>query len=136
MSAKTSKIPTLRVSGVKKILKNELIPFTRQTASMLNAGMSILAAVSTLEDQCANPNFKRVLRVLRESIESGMPFSDGLRHFPQIFDDMYLNMVRLLQNLVALSWAGRPCHEGVTRASCPCLPHGRDAHATRVWIKP
>lgn len=50
MSAKTSKIPTLRVSGVKKILKNELIPFTRQTASMLNAGMSILAAVSTLED--------------------------------------------------------------------------------------
>ena len=93
MSAKTSKIPTLRVSGVKKILKNELIPFTRQTASMLNAGMSILAAVSTLEDQCAHPGFKRVLRVLRESIESGMPFSDGLRHFPQIFDDMYLNMV-------------------------------------------
>jgi len=30
-------------------------------------------------------------------------------------------------------WAGRPCHEGVARASCPCLPHGRDAHATRVW---
>ena len=60
---------------------------------MLNAGMSILAAVSTLEDQCAHPGFKRVLRVLRESIESGMPFSDGLRHFPQIFDDMYLNMV-------------------------------------------
>ena len=93
MSAKTSKIPSLRVSGVKKILKNELIPFTRQMASMLNAGMSILAAVSTLEEQCMHPGFKRVLRVLRESIESGMSFSDGLRHFPQIFDDMYLNMV-------------------------------------------
>jgi hypothetical protein len=30
-------------------------------------------------------------------------------------------------------WAGRPCHGGVARASCPCLPHGRDAHATGAW---
>ena len=52
----------------QKILKNELIPFTRQTASMLNAGMSILAAVSTLEDQCAHPGFKRAARVA-QSIE-------------------------------------------------------------------
>jgi hypothetical protein len=32
-------------------------------------------------------------------------------------------------------WAGRPCHGGVARASCPCLPHGRDAHATRSFCK-
>jgi len=93
MPEKTLKVSTLRVSGVGRIIKSELIPFTRQTASMLNAGMSILSAVSTLEDQCMHPGFKRVLRTLRENIESGMPFSDGLRHFPQIFDDMYLNMV-------------------------------------------
>ncbi|HRR33387.1 MAG TPA: type II secretion system F family protein [Kiritimatiellia bacterium] len=93
MSEKTPKASPVRISGVSRIIKRELIPFTRQTASMLNAGMSILAAISTLEDQCVNPGFKIVLRTLRENIESGMPFSDGLRHFPQIFDDMYLNMV-------------------------------------------
>lgn len=93
MPESTSKVTTLRVSGVGKIISRELIPFTRQTASMLNAGMSILAAVATLEDQCLHPGFKRVLRTLRENIESGMPFSEGLRHFPQIFDDMYLNMI-------------------------------------------
>lgn len=83
----------IRVSGIGQILKKELIPFTRQTASMLNAGMSILAAVSTLEDQCAHPGFKIVLKHLRENIESGAPFSDGLRYFPKVFDDMYVNMV-------------------------------------------
>ncbi len=84
---------TLRVSGVGQIVKRELIPFTRQTASMLNAGMSILSAVATLEEQNAHPGFRFVLRTLRESVESGMPFSDGLRQFPRIFDDMYVNMV-------------------------------------------
>lgn len=93
MSEPKLKVAQVRVSGVNQILKRELIPFTRQTASMLNAGMSILSSVSTLEDQCAHAGFKTVLKLLRENIESGMPFSDGLRHFPQIFDDMYVNMV-------------------------------------------
>ena len=93
MAENKTRFATIRVSGVGMILKRELIPFTRQTASMLNAGMSILAAVSTLEEQCAHPGFRVVLRKLRENIESGSPFSDGLRFFPKIFDEMYINMV-------------------------------------------
>jgi type IV pilus assembly protein PilC len=83
----------IRISGVGSIIKRELIPFTRQTASMLNAGMSILTSISTLEEQTVHPGFKLVLKTLRVSVESGMPFSDGLRLFPRIFDDMYVNMV-------------------------------------------
>jgi len=82
-----------RVTGVRQILKKELIPFTRQMASMLNAGISVLVSICTLEEQCAHPGFKIVLKSLRESIESGAPVSDGLRKFPRIFDDMYVNMV-------------------------------------------
>ena len=93
MSDVKAKAPQVRVSGIGQIKKKELIPFTRQTASMLNAGMSILVSTSTLEEQCTHPGFRVVLRTLRESIESGSPFSDGLRHFPKIFDDMYVNMV-------------------------------------------
>ena len=84
---------TIHVSGLGVIRRKELIPFTRQMASMLNAGMSILSATSTLEDQCAHAGFKLVLKTLRENIESGSPFSEGLRHFPRVFDDMYVNMV-------------------------------------------
>ncbi len=83
----------LRVSGVSVIKKKELIPFTRQMSSMLNAGMSILSAMATLEEQCTNLNFKKVLRHIREVIESGDPFSTGLAMYPQIFDSMYVNMV-------------------------------------------
>ena len=83
----------LRISGIRQIKKRELIPFTRQTAGMLNAGMSILSTLSTLEDQSSHPGFKLVLKTLRENVESGSPFSEGLRRFPKVFDDMYVNMV-------------------------------------------
>lgn len=82
-----------KVVGVNQILKKELIPFTRQMASMLNAGMSVLVSICTLEEQCEHPGFKVVLKSLRQSIESGAPVSEGLRMFPKIFDEMYVNMV-------------------------------------------
>lgn len=83
----------MRISGISQIKSREVIPFTRQTASMLNAGMSILSAISTLQEQTTHPGFKLVLKTLRDNVESGMPFSEGLRMFPRIFDDMYVNMV-------------------------------------------
>ena len=93
MAETKSRDASVRISGIGQIKKRELIPFTRQTASMLNAGMSILSALSTLEGQCSHPGFKLVLKTLRENVESGSPFSDGLRHFPKVFDDLYVNMV-------------------------------------------
>ena len=81
------------VSGVGTIRKKELIPFTRQMASMMNAGLPILTSISTLEEQCQHPGFRQVLRSLRDVIESGTPFSEGLAMYPRIFDSMYVNMV-------------------------------------------
>ena len=75
------------------IKKKDLIPFTRQMSGMLNAGMSIISAVSTLEEQNTSKLFKPILKGLRDSIESGSPFSDGLATYPQVFDPMYVNMV-------------------------------------------
>lgn len=93
MAENKTRSNAVRITGIGEIRKRELIPFTRQTGSMLNAGMSILSAISTLEDQCAHPGFKLILKSLRENLESGSPFSDGLRRFPRVFDEMYVNMV-------------------------------------------
>ena len=82
-----------KIKGAKKIAKTEIVPFTRQLASMVGAGMPILSTVQTLEEQCANPEFKKVLAHLRETIEGGDPLSKGLAAFPALFDDMYVNMV-------------------------------------------
>ena len=83
----------VRIRGVKKIVGKELVPFTKQLASMNGAGMSILTTMQTLEEQCDNPEFKKVLGHLLRSIEGGDPLSKGLAAFPRIFDEMYLNMV-------------------------------------------
>ena len=82
-----------KVKGQGKIAKTEIVPFTRQLASMIGAGMPILSTIQTLEEQCANPEFKKVLTHLKETIEGGDPLSKGLADFPALFDDMYVNMV-------------------------------------------
>ena len=83
----------IRVKGAKRLRNKEIIPFTRQLASMLGAGMTILASIQTLGEQCADPEFKKVLQHICDVIESGAPMSAGLADYPQLFDDMYVNMV-------------------------------------------
>lgn len=81
-------------TGIKRIVNTELVPFSRQLASMLRAGMSLVVSLSTIEEQVANPHFKFVVTSIRETVEGGGSFSDGLARFPQIFDDLYINIVR------------------------------------------
>ena len=83
----------IKVKGAKRLRNKEVIPFTRQLASMLGAGMTILASIQTLGEQSSDPEFKKVLQHLSEVIEGGSPMSIGLADFPQLFDDMYVNMV-------------------------------------------
>ena len=68
--------------------------FTRQMAAMLAAGMPIVAALETLEEQAANPNFKMALGEVKRNIEGGSSFSESLQQMPEIFDTLYVNMVR------------------------------------------
>ena len=82
-----------KIRGAKKIAKTEIVPFTRQVSSMIAAGMPILSTVQTLEEQCTNPEFKKVLGNMKETIEGGEPMSRALARFPALFDDMYVNMV-------------------------------------------
>ena len=82
-----------KIGGVKKIVKTELVPFTRQIASMIGAGMPILSTIQTLEEQCDDKEFRKVLSHVRGTIEGGDPMSRALAAFPRIFDDMYVNMV-------------------------------------------
>ncbi len=84
---------TIKVKHAKKLAATQVIPFSRQIASMLGAGMSILSSIMTLEEQCDNPEFKKVLQHLLEVIERGEPLSAGLSDFPQLFDEMYVDMV-------------------------------------------
>ncbi len=98
-STKAKKSPDSRKSrkrtpGAKKIVAELLPGFSRQLSAMLSAGMPIVASLEALHDQTDNPNFKQVIEHIKKDIENGSAFSEALRKYPSIFDDLYANMVR------------------------------------------
>lgn len=68
--------------------------FTRQLATLVNAGMPIMRSLETLGRQEKNLAFKEVVESLVENIRSGGNFSDGLLQHPKVFDRLYVNMVK------------------------------------------
>ena len=83
----------MKVRHAKRLLAKEVIPFTRQVSSMFGSGMAILAVMQTLRDQCADVDFKGVLQHLCDVIEQGESLSKGVADYPQLFDEMYVNMM-------------------------------------------
>ena len=78
-----------------RIINNAgLTVFTRQLATLVNAGMPIMRSLETLARQEKNPLFKEVIDSLVENIRSGGNFSDGLLQHPKVFDRLYVNMVK------------------------------------------
>jgi len=94
MDAAALKLRKKRIPGAKAIVSKDLPGFSRQLAAMLSAGMPIVASLSALQEQISNPNFKTVVAQVKQSIENGSAFSDALKQFPMIFDDLYVNMIR------------------------------------------
>lgn len=83
-----------RIPGAKKIKLKELPTFTRQMAAMLSSGMPVVQTLIALEEQQLNKNFKSVIAGVRSFIESGYSFSDALAKFPDVFDELYVSMMR------------------------------------------
>jgi type IV pilus assembly protein PilC len=76
------------------IKTEELCTFTRQLATLLQAGLPLLRALEVMIRQERNLRFKVVLEGIGEQVKSGNSFSDGLVSHPKIFDRLFVNMVR------------------------------------------
>jgi type IV pilus assembly protein PilC len=77
-------------SGVK--VKDILI-FTRQLATMIDAGLPLVQCLDILATQSENKHFARILQSVKNSVESGSTFSDALRKHPKVFDDLFVNLI-------------------------------------------
>ena len=67
---------------------------TRQLATMVASGMSILRAFHVLEDQTENEKLKEILGNVRQDIEAGISLSDALERYPDTFNSLYIAMTR------------------------------------------
>jgi type IV pilus assembly protein PilC len=80
--------------GTPKVKGKILMVFTRQLATLINAGLPLLRSLKTLIRQEKNAPLKAAMINLSESVESGSTFSEALAQHPKIFNKLYVNMVK------------------------------------------
>jgi len=88
----TGKAAVRRPTG--RVKAKELTAFTRQLATVIEAGLPLLRGLDVMRKQRISPVLDRVLADVAETIESGGTFSEALTQHPKIFSTLYVNMVR------------------------------------------
>jgi type IV pilus assembly protein PilC len=83
------KLPGFRA----KVSQKELAIFTRQFATMIDAGLPLVQCLDILGMQQENQAFKSVILKVKEDVESGSTFADALTKHPKVFDELFVNLV-------------------------------------------
>ncbi|NJD55713.1 MAG: type II secretion system F family protein [Nitrospirae bacterium] len=71
----------------------DIVVFTRQFATMIDAGLPLVQALDILSTQVENKTMARALSIIKSDVESGATYADALRKHPKVFTDLYANMV-------------------------------------------
>jgi len=77
----------------KKVTTRDLVIFTRQFATMIDAGLPLVQCLDILGKQQDNKTFKQILLKVKEDVESGSTFADALKRHPKAFGELYVNLV-------------------------------------------
>lgn len=77
-----------------RVKLQEIVIFTRQFATMINAGVPVVQTIDILRDQTANITFKKTLREVREDVKAGQTLSEAFSKHPKVFDELMVNLTR------------------------------------------
>lgn len=83
-----------RLKHHKKVKGKDLAIFTRQLSTMISAGVPLNRCLATLQLQTNNKYFQQVILNISKDIEGGKPLADSFERYPNVFSDVYVNMVR------------------------------------------
>ncbi len=78
----------------KKVKVKDLAVFTRQLSTMVSAGVPLNRSLHTLQDQTKSAYFKKVIAGVSKDVEGGTPLADAFKKYPDVFSDVFVNMVR------------------------------------------
>ena len=76
-----------------KVKEKDIILFARQFSTMIDAGLPIIQCLEILHTQQNNKTFKRMIKEIKEQVESGATLAEALKRFPKYFDDLFVNMI-------------------------------------------
>ena len=76
-----------------KITSKDLVVFTRQFSTMIDAGLPLVQGLTILADQMENKTFKGVLKEVVTDVEGGASLAEALQKHPKVFDSLFVNLV-------------------------------------------
>jgi type IV pilus assembly protein PilC len=76
-----------------KVKEKDIIIFCRQFSTMIDAGLPIIQCLDILQAQQENATFKKMLKTIKDSVESGVTLADSLKKYPKHFDSLFVNMI-------------------------------------------
>lgn len=80
--------------GKPKVKLKDLVMFTRQLSTMISAGVPLTRSLSTLQEQTSNKYFKTVIGGITKDVEGGASIGESLAKYPNVFSEVYVNMVK------------------------------------------
>ncbi|MFZ5798695.1 MAG: type II secretion system F family protein [Desulfobulbaceae bacterium] len=76
-----------------KVTGKDIVIFTRQLSTMIDAGLPLVQCLQILSKQQENPTFKKVLLTIQSDVETGNTLADSMRKHPKVFESLYSNMI-------------------------------------------
>jgi len=76
-----------------KVKTRDIVVFTRQFATMIDAGLPIVQCLDILQAQATVKPMRRAIQQIKDDVEAGSSFNEALRKHPKLFDELYINMV-------------------------------------------
>jgi len=77
----------------QRVKEKDIVVFARQFATMINAGLPIIQCLELLSEEEKNKTFSTIIRTLKEDIEGGSSLSEALKKYPNVFNELFVNLV-------------------------------------------
>ncbi len=76
-----------------KVTKKDLVIFTRQFSTMIDAGLPLVQGLGILAEQAENKTFRNILKQISRDVEGGSTLAEAMKKHPKVFDDLFVNLV-------------------------------------------
>ena len=84
----------IKIPGLgERVKQKDVMIFTRQLATMIDAGLPIVQGLDVLAQQAQNKTFAKVIKQVKQDVESGETCAESLKKHPKVFDNLYTSMV-------------------------------------------
>ena len=95
VEAASARIKSVFAPRLRKVSRQEMLIFTRELATLISTGIPLIQALQSVADHAANVRFAQILNEIVVSIKGGASFSAALSRYPEIFNNLYVSLVKV-----------------------------------------